>query len=65
MKDRLLYRVGEVADLIGCSKSEAYKLVASGELPSVRVGGLLRVPADALHRLISSAERKVDEEAEA
>jgi excisionase family DNA binding protein len=53
MTERILYRVTELADLIGCSKTKAYELVASGEVPSVRVGNMLRVPADALRKMIA------------
>lgn len=49
---RLLFRVSEVAKQIGCSTSEAYKLVASGAIPSIKIAGLLRVPASALTKLI-------------
>ena len=51
MTDRVFYRVTEIAELIGCSKSKAYELVASGTIRSVRIGGLLRVPAEALREL--------------
>jgi excisionase family DNA binding protein len=54
MKERLAYRVSEVADLIGCSKSKAYDLVAAGELRSIRIGGLLRIPADALKEILDA-----------
>jgi excisionase family DNA binding protein len=52
MSERILYRVSETADLLGCSKSMAYELIAAGEIPSVKLAGMLRVPADALRRLI-------------
>jgi excisionase family DNA binding protein len=34
-----LYRLAEVADILGVSKERVRELVASGELPSVRFGG--------------------------
>jgi len=49
--ERLFYRVSELAEVIGCSKSKAYELVASGAIPAVRIGSLLRVPASALKDL--------------
>jgi excisionase family DNA binding protein len=52
MSEKLLLRVSELADAIGCSKSKAYELVGKGLIPSVRIGGLLRVPADALRKMI-------------
>jgi excisionase family DNA binding protein len=51
MTERLFFRVTEVAEIIGVSKSKAYELVANGTIPSVRIGGLLRVPAEVLRKL--------------
>ncbi len=39
----LLLRVNEVARLLGVSRSTAYAIVATGELPSVRLGRAVRV----------------------
>jgi excisionase family DNA binding protein len=50
--ERLLLRIDEVAQLIGVSRTTAYALVNKGEIPSVRIGGLLRIPNDALRKLI-------------
>jgi excisionase family DNA binding protein len=49
---RLLLRMREVAELIGCSRSKTYELAATGAIPTIRLGGLLRVPAEALRKLI-------------
>jgi excisionase family DNA binding protein len=56
--ERLLLRIDEVAAMIGVSRTTAYALVNKRELPSVRIGGLLRVPAEALRKLIE--ERAVN-----
>ena len=50
--ERLLLRPNEAADLLGLWRSKVYELLAIGEIPSVRVGGLTRIPADALRRWI-------------
>ena len=42
-----LLRVSEVAQLLGVSASRIYQLLAARELPSVRVGGAIRVPRSA------------------
>jgi excisionase family DNA binding protein len=34
-----LYRLAEVAEILGVSRERVRELVASGELPSVRLGG--------------------------
>ena len=55
MGERLFYRVSEIGDLLGCSKSKAYELVASGAIPSLRIGGLLRVHRDVFGELAGEA----------
>jgi excisionase family DNA binding protein len=44
----LLLKVSEAARLLGVSKSTAYIMAAKRELPTIRMRGGLRVPADAL-----------------
>ena len=46
--ERLLLRPAEAGDVIGVSRSRAYELIASGEIPSVDVDGSPRVPVAAL-----------------
>ena len=46
--DKLLLRPIEAADAIGLSRSAIYQLLASGELPSIRIGGSVRIPVDKL-----------------
>lgn len=53
MNDRLLLRPAETADAIGVSRSRAYELIASGEIPSIRIGGSVRVPVDSLKAWIA------------
>ena len=50
--DKLLLRPIEAAEAIGLGRSKVYELLASGELPSVRIGGSVRVPVDALRSWI-------------
>jgi len=48
MSERLLLRVEEVAQTLGIGRSKTYELIAAGELPVVRVGRCVRVPAAAV-----------------
>ena len=50
--DRLLLRPAEAAEPIGIGRSKVYELLASGDLPSIRIGGVIRVPVTALHAWI-------------
>ena len=45
---RLLYRPGEAAEILGLSRSKVYELLASGELASVTIGSVRRISAQAL-----------------
>ena len=60
--DRILLRVPEAAEAAGISRSLAYQLIASGEMPSVRVGRSIRVPAEALRRWAEGLLRESDQE---
>lgn len=51
----LFLRPVEAAALIGASKSKTYELIEKGEIPSVRIGGLLRIPREAIERLAHEA----------
>ena len=50
--ERLLYRPAEAAEAIGVSRSRMYELIDSGDIPSIRIGGTLRVPVDELRRWV-------------
>lgn len=50
--ERLTYRVLEAAERLGISRSKAYELIAAGKLPSIKIGGSVRVPAEALKEWI-------------
>lgn len=56
--ERAFYRIGEVAEIIGLGKSQTYKLVAEGKIPSVMLEGVRsrRVSANALRQWIEFQE---------
>ena len=41
--DAMLLKVPDVVACLGVSRAKVYELMASGELPSVRVGGSRRI----------------------
>lgn len=57
----LLLKAPEVARALGLGRSKAYEMMASGELPVVRIGRSVRVSADGLRRWIE--EKCEDSEA--
>jgi excisionase family DNA binding protein len=58
---RLLLKAGEVQELTGWSRPLTYRLMASGELPSIRVGRSLRVHVTDLNDFIARHRIATDE----
>lgn len=58
MADKLMLRVKETAESLGVSRAKAYELIAAGEIPSVRLGGSVRVPVEALRTWVDSQTKK-------
>jgi len=52
-EEKLLLRVSEAAELLSIARSKAYEMVASGELPSKKLGGRsIRIPAKQLREWV-------------
>jgi len=51
--DRLMLKPAEAAESIGVSRARCYELIARGTIPSIRIGGSIRVPVAALQAWIS------------
>lgn len=54
----LVYNVPEAGKLLGLTKNAAYVAAKRGDLPTIRIGKLIRVPKAALHAMIESAGQK-------
>ncbi|MGO9062779.1 MAG: helix-turn-helix domain-containing protein [Candidatus Binataceae bacterium] len=50
--EKLLIRPVEVAAMLSISRSSAYELIAAGTIPSVRLGRMVRVPLEAIRRIV-------------
>ena len=61
----LLYRPEEAARLLGCGRAYLYQLLADGSIPSVKVGRLRRIPAEALGAYVDSLRASTDTAAKA
>jgi excisionase family DNA binding protein len=46
------YTVPEAAEILGIGRSSAYEAARRGEIPTIRIGKLLLVPAAQLDRLL-------------
>ena len=54
--EAMLLKVPEVVACLGISRAKVYELMASGELPSVRVGGSRRIRAEDLETFVASLD---------
>ncbi len=52
---RKVFTVAEAANQLGISRSLAYELIARNDLPSVRLGRRIIVPATAIDALLATA----------
>lgn len=53
MAERILFTPTEAAEELRLSRSKVYTLIKTGTIPSIRIGGVLRVPADALREHVA------------
>jgi excisionase family DNA binding protein len=53
----LLYKPEEAADLLRLSRTRVYDLMRRGEIRSVKIGGLRRIPASDLIDYVAGLER--------
>jgi excisionase family DNA binding protein len=49
LRSRVGYTVAEVARMLRIGKNAAYDMISNNEIPSVRVGRLLRIPVRPFH----------------
>lgn len=48
----LAYTVAEAAEALRLGRNRVYDMVAAGELPALRIGKSIRIPADSLNQWI-------------
>lgn len=58
--DQLLLTVSEAAKVLRIGRNLAYDLVARGELPSVRLGRVIRIPRSALDDWVKESAARRD-----
>lgn len=54
MEPKLLYTANEVIAATGLSRTKIYALIANGDIPSIRIGTSIRVPAAKLQEWIQA-----------
>lgn len=58
LMDKILLKPSEVTQVLGIGRSLVYELIARKEIPSVRIGRCIRVPADSLKQWLKDRETK-------
>jgi excisionase family DNA binding protein len=56
-EESLVYEIPEVARLLGMSRNAAYEAARRGDIPTIRIGKLIRVPKHALNQILERACR--------
>ncbi len=56
---KLLLKVMEAGECIGCGRSRMYEMVATKELPSIRIGKSIRIPVKALNEWVEEGQRSL------
>jgi excisionase family DNA binding protein len=55
---RVMLSVADAARCLSVGRSTMYELIRSGEIESVHIGRLHRVPADCLHEFVERCRRE-------
>lgn len=55
---RVMLSVADAAGCLSVGRSTMYELIRSGEIESVHIGRLHRVPADCLHEFVERCRRE-------
>jgi excisionase family DNA binding protein len=56
--DRLVYEVPEAGAMLGLTRNGSYEAAKRGDIPTIRIGKLIRVPKAAFHRMLEEAGTK-------
>ena len=55
---RLVYDVTEAGEMLGLNRNAAYAAAKRGDIPTIRIGKLIRVPKVAFDRMLERAGAK-------
>jgi excisionase family DNA binding protein len=57
-KELLTYEVPEAGALMGLSRNGSYDAANRGEIPTIKIGRLLKVPKAAFHRMLENPAKR-------
>jgi excisionase family DNA binding protein len=56
--ENLVYLVPEAGAMLGLTRNASYEAAKRGDLPTIKIGKLIRVPKLAFHRMLEDAGAK-------
>jgi excisionase family DNA binding protein len=54
-ENAMTYLVPEAGEMLGLNRNAAYAAAKRGDIPTIRIGKLIRVPKLAFHRMLEKA----------
>jgi excisionase family DNA binding protein len=54
-ENAMTYQVPEAGEMLGLNRNAAYAAAKRGDIPTIRIGKLIRVPKLAFHRMLEKA----------
>ncbi len=63
--NRVVWDVPEAGAFLGLSRNASYEAAARGDLPTIRIGKLLKVPKVAFARMLTKTETEDEDEPDA
>lgn len=58
--EKILLKPTEAAEALSLGRTRVYEMLATGELPSIRIGRSIRLPVAALQRWISERQSSLE-----
>jgi excisionase family DNA binding protein len=55
LDNRLVYEVPEAGEMLGLTRNAAYAAAKRGDIPTIRIGKLIRVPKAAFNQMLERA----------
>jgi excisionase family DNA binding protein len=56
-ENSLVYDVPQAGALLGLTRNGSYEAAKRGDIPTIRIGGLIKVPKAAFHRMLDQPAR--------
>ncbi len=58
--EKLVLKVSEAGEYLQCGRSRMYEMIATGEIPSIRIGKSIRIPVKALNEWVENRSQAGD-----